>query len=296
MLLFLYIILFSAYLLLNAVDAHAESIFDLSNPVNGAVTHWSGFEHLFSTDMRVLLNTIQGAPSSLFIPHTFVGEFFTGCMLSDAHITRFRGDKGIGNSFFKMQLKADQRSLILLCLVACFLERMGLGTGKITLRVYGDRKYLDLWSKRHPVFTEARKHWYHSNTSDRKLPANVVDFLTPTCLTLWIMGDGNWATHGLSLSTHGYTEQDVIALVDALVLKYNLNAKLRFQTTSRYPDRRYPVIALGHASMPIIQNLVAPLTPHGWLYKIFNQSADCGLVAAKAATSREVEWAKHILL
>nr|UTI38589.1 hypothetical protein [Fusarium musae]UTI38686.1 hypothetical protein [Fusarium musae]UTI38711.1 hypothetical protein [Fusarium musae]UTI38736.1 hypothetical protein [Fusarium musae] len=111
-----------------------------------------------------------------------------------------------------------------------------------------------------PCFNELRSLFYIDKV--KVVPEDIYNLLTPVALAHLIMGDGSAKDHGLILCTDSYKLIDVVRLMNVLVIRYNLNCKLRFHTPTQ------PRIYISQRSMPILRELVKPYMAESMLYKI----------------------------
>lgn len=63
--------------------------------------------------------------------------------------------------------------------------------------------------------------------SNKLVPLDIYNLLTPIALTFWIMGDGLgnfWK--GLYLCTDSFSNYDIVRLMKVLLIRYNINSSL----------------------------------------------------------------------
>ena len=56
---------------------------------------------------------------------------------------------------------------------------------------------------------------------------NIYELLTPVALAHLIMGDGSVQRHGLIICTNSYSIEDVVLLMNVLIIRYELECKIR---------------------------------------------------------------------
>ena len=111
-----------------------------------------------------------------------------------------------------------------------------------------------------PCFTELYNIFYANGV--KLIPKNIYELLTPVALAHIIMGDGAVRPSGLIICTDSYDLVDVVRLMNVLIIKYNLDCKIR------YHDKNSPRIYIKQKSMPILRELVRPHMVKSMLYKI----------------------------
>lgn len=111
-----------------------------------------------------------------------------------------------------------------------------------------------------PCLNELRSIFYIDKR--KRIPENIYNLLTPVALAHLIMGDGSAKEHGLIICTDSYELIDIIRLMNVLMIKYNLDCRLRYHTPTQ------PRIYIREHSMPILRNLVKPYMDETMLYKL----------------------------
>jgi len=111
-----------------------------------------------------------------------------------------------------------------------------------------------------PCFNELRHLFYKDKV--KVVPEDIYNLLTPVALAHLIMGDGSAKEHGLIICTDSYKLIDIVRLMNVLIIRYNLNCKLRFHTPTQ------PRIYISQRSMPVLRELVKPYMAESMLYKI----------------------------
>lgn len=62
----------------------------------------------------------------------------------------------------------------------------------------------------------------------KRVPANIIEYLDPVALAHWIQGDGEYkSSGGLVLCTNSFSIQEVVCLINALIVRYDLDCTLR---------------------------------------------------------------------
>jgi hypothetical protein len=111
-----------------------------------------------------------------------------------------------------------------------------------------------------PCLNELRSLFYIDRV--KIVPEDIYNLLTPVALAHLIMGDGSAKEYGLILCTDSYKLTDVVRLMNVLIIRYNLNCRLRFHTPTQ------PIIYISQHSMPVLRELVKPYMAESMLYKI----------------------------
>jgi len=81
-----------------------------------------------------------------------------------------------------------------------------------------------------PCLTELHTLFYPNKV--KVIPSNIYDLLTPVALAHLIMGDGGFKSKGIYICTDSYSIQDVVRLMNALILRYDLKCTLHKASNS----------------------------------------------------------------
>lgn len=111
-----------------------------------------------------------------------------------------------------------------------------------------------------PCLTELYSLFYSKGV--KVIPDNIYELLTPVALAHLIMGDGSGNRHGLLLCTDSFRIPDVVKLMNVLIIRYQLNCTLRFQTPTQ------PRIYIREGSMKNLRGIVEPYMFSSMLYKL----------------------------
>ena len=95
------------------------------------------------------------------------------------------------------------------------------------------------------------------------IPYNIVEYLTPLALTIWIMDDGTKVSKGLKLNTNTFTYSECVLLVKVLYENFNLKSSVQ----SAGAKDQY-VIYIWKESLPLLRNIVSPYIVPEMKYKI----------------------------
>ena len=111
-----------------------------------------------------------------------------------------------------------------------------------------------------PCFTELYPYFY--NNKVKVIPSNMYDLLTPVALAHWIMGDGTYKSQGLLLCTDSNTIQDIVRLMNALTIRYDLKCTMHNANPGQYR------IYISRKSMPKLISIVKPHMAPCMLFKL----------------------------
>jgi len=90
----------------------------------------------------------------------------------------------------------------------------------------GNRFYgLEFVTRSLPCFTELYYLFYVNKV--KTVPHNIYDLLTPVAFAHLIMGDGSVQRNGLIICTNSYSIEDVVLLMNVLIIRYELECKIR---------------------------------------------------------------------
>jgi len=92
------------------------------------------------------------------------------------------------------------------------------------------------------------------------IPFNIASLLTPIALAQWIADDG-FFRNGLALQTDSYTRNEVNLLIEALILNFGIEIRVRL-------EKQNPVIYIPSSQMDLVRSIVLQhLDPYTY-YKI----------------------------
>lgn len=110
-------------------------------------------------------------------------------------------------------------------------------------------------------FNHIHTDWYTEGV--KHIPYNIINYLTPLALAVWIMDDGARVGSGLKLCTNCFTFEETTRLT--LVLNELYGIKSSLQKTG-VPNQYH--IYIWSESMPIVRRLVKPYMVASMLYKL----------------------------
>ena len=116
------------------------------------------------------------------------------------------------------------------------------------------------YTRQLPCFGELRSLFYINKV--KIVPENIYNILTPVALAHLVMGDGIALERGLIISTDSYKIVDVVRIMNVLIIRYNIDCRLRFHTPTQ------PRIYIREHSMLILRGLVKPYMTESMFYKI----------------------------
>jgi LAGLIDADG DNA endonuclease family protein len=76
------------------------------------------------------------------------------------------------------------------------------------------------------------------------------------------MSDGSVSRHGLLICTDSFTIPDIVRLINVLIIKYQLDCKIRYHTPTQ------PRIYISQKSMDLLNQIVIPYTHPSMKYKL----------------------------
>jgi hypothetical protein len=126
------------------------------------------------------------------------------------------------------------------------------------VRFYG----LEFFTRALPCFTEIYFLFYKD--SEKVIPQNIFELLTPVALAHWIMGDGVSRPYGLQLCTDSYSLPDVVRLMNVLIIRYELGCTLHKKRENQYR------IYISSKSMSRLKEIVGPYMHESMSYKLSN--------------------------
>jgi hypothetical protein len=93
------------------------------------------------------------------------------------------------------------------------------------------------------------------------IPQSIGDLLTPAGLAYFIMDDGSWTGHGVTLATNSFTKADVELLSKVLENKFNLISTVR-------KDKNVHLIYISAKSVPLLRSMIKDFMHPTMLYKL----------------------------
>lgn len=122
-----------------------------------------------------------------------------------------------------------------------------------------DYSFAEFVTLTHPVFS----FYYHLFYQNGKkiVTKEIVDFLDPLMLAVWIMDDGSAEYAGLSIQTHSFSEVEVGLLAEALENKFNIRVMVR-KNKGKY------VLYFPFASMFLLVNKIGKYILPDFRYKL----------------------------
>jgi len=180
-----------------------------------------------------------------------------GILLSDGHLSSSKPHEN-PHLTFKQSLNSSSYVLFVFSILSHYCNVYP----NLVKSIRKDKVHYALYfhTRGLPCFNELRSLFYMDRA--KIVPDNIYNLLTPVALAHLIMGDGSAKQHGLIICTDSYKIVDVVRLINVLIIRYNLDCKLRFHTPTQ------PRIYISERSMPILRELVKSYMTKSMLYKI----------------------------
>ena len=99
------------------------------------------------------------------------------------------------------------------------------------------------------------------------VPLEIMNYLTPLGLAIWIMDDGGALNKGVKLSTHSFTLEECKYLIKVLNDRFQLKASYHFQGQGSQGNNQY-IIYIWKESMPHLREIVGLYIIPEMRYKI----------------------------
>lgn len=99
------------------------------------------------------------------------------------------------------------------------------------------------------------------------LPENIFDILTPRMIAIWFMDDGSNVGEGFTLSTHSFSFEEQMRIIDYLKRRYSITATL-------VKDRTKFKIGIGRKCRERFVNIIRPFIIPSMSYKIVDPRND----------------------
>lgn len=190
-------------------------------------------------------------------------SLIVGCLLGDGTM---RIGKDAKNANLKIEQGLAQREYVMWKYL--ILKPLVFTEPKISYRYRQNQRYPKSWwfrTIRHPLFTQIYKQFYTGEgyrTGRKIIPKNIIDYLDPTALAVWIMDDGSYSAGVINISTYAYSLPEVIFLEKGLKEKFDLAPK-------HYKDRNkgYRTYFSKYNTQKLVQ-IIHPYIIPSMMYKI----------------------------
>lgn len=153
-------------------------------------------------------------------PHNYdILCFFYGALLGDAHAEKH----GQGT---RLTFHHSSKQVKFLYWMRSFQAQKGYcRNSKLKMTTQIGKKGQLYYSMKFHTFTFQSLNWihdefYHQPGNEKKVPKNILCFLSPLALAIWIQMDGHFTGHGLRLHTEGFSLEDNFALKQAIFDKF----------------------------------------------------------------------------
>jgi len=180
-----------------------------------------------------------------------------GILLSDGHLASTKPHEN-PRLEFKQSYKNSAYVLFVFSIVSHYCNI--LPYLKKSIRKDKIHTALAFYTRGLPCFNELRSLFYVNKV--KRVPEDIYNLLTPVALAHLIMGDGSAKQYGLILCVDSYSIVEVVRLMNVLLIKYNINSRLRYHTPTQ------PLIYIRQHSMFILQELVKNYMVKSMMYKI----------------------------
>ena len=185
-----------------------------------------------------------------------------GSLLGNGHAEKRSENGGTRISFF--QESTHLSYLLWLHDFFSFRAYCNINIPQITTRLGKKgvvRKVLRFHTWTYTSFNWIHDLFYKDNV--KIVPSNIIDYLTPLALAIWIMDDGTKVSKGLKLCTNSFTYSDCLLLVKAL--NDNFGLKSSIQSAGAHNQH---IIYIWKESLPLLRTIVSPYIIPQMKYKI----------------------------
>lgn len=142
-------------------------------------------------------------------------------------------------------------------------------------------KYYNFNTVTHHELDQIRS-WYYTD-SKKIVPDNIISWLTPLALSVWIMDDGTLNNRvNMRISTDSFSEKENYKLLEVLKILYDVNGKV-----CEYQRRgnKYYYLSFNKRNSIILSNVVRPYIIPCMKYKII----DCASTTTCETTPKSVD-------
>lgn len=103
--------------------------------------------------------------------------------------------------------------------------------------------------------------WY--NNGIKRVPNNIIDYLSPLCLAIWVIDDGGRIGKAFKFATNSFTYGECHLLSSALLERYNIKSSVQ----SAGVENQYVVYVLKESIIEL-RKIVRPYMVNSILYKL----------------------------
>lgn len=223
------------------------------------------FESFIFISIYFSINTIakRVLATSRVGPHNMdILSVVFGSLLGDSHAERHSTGNGTRISFTQEAIHKEY-----LLWLHNLISNMGYCTPNIPkiqtrLGIGGKLRYIHRFhSFTYSSFNWIYDLWYVNGV--KSVPKNIVDFITPLAIAIWIMDDGGRVGKGLKFATNCFSYEDCLLLSKILFDKYNLHTSVQ----SAGVKNQY-ILYVFKESMPALREIVRPYIVSSMLYKL----------------------------
>ena len=201
-----------------------------------------------------------------FSPKTRIGphnediiSVLVGSLLGDCHGERL----SIGGVRFKFKQSVKHKDYLFW--LFDFFNNRGYCSNNLPVKL--KQNLGDKFHEFYQFSTYAYSSWldiyklFYNSRKIKVIPSNIVEFLTPLALAIWIMDDGTFKYPGVRIATNCFNKQEVELLVKALEIKFNIKSTLH-KNNGNYQ------LYIKKESMSLLKKLVLPYIVPSMFYKL----------------------------
>lgn len=93
------------------------------------------------------------------------------------------------------------------------------------------------------------------------MPTNIIDYLDPLALAIWIMDDGGKHNAGLMISTYNFTYSELVIVKEGLFNRYGLVCQINLRPAG-------PILVFLQPAMKTLVSIVKDFFLPSMLYKL----------------------------
>ena len=188
----------------------------------------------------------------------YTRDVIVGLLLSDGWLSSDRKNARLG---FSQSAVYGEYFWFVFCSLSHYCSSYPIV--RIRSRLGKENISLQFFTRAMPCLTELRSLFYPNGV--KIVPYNIYELLTPIALAHMIMGDGSVERHGLIICTNSYSIEDVVRLMNVLIIRYNLECKIRLKKQNQKIEY---MIYISQSSMSTLRTIVTPYFHSSMLYKI----------------------------
>lgn len=209
--------------------------------------------YVFCLNLPILINS-----NGLITPNTKIEQRLIGALLGDGWLERKSNTSNVRFKY-EQSYKHEGRFYFLYYYLVFYCLGYPIIKNRLDKRTNNNYYTLHFSTRALPLFVPFYLMFYPEGK--KRIPSNIIFYLTPIALAQLIMDDGTWAKSGVILQTNGFLVEDVNILIEALNKNFNLTSYMRFENNQ-------PIIYIKSKDIVALRSIVLPFMHPSTYYKL----------------------------